>query len=76
MWPSQPMSAHWGVPDPATVEGSDVVKRAAFADTMRMLFQRISIFTSLPLTSLDKLSLQKRLDEIGTIKDAPSTAAE
>jgi arsenate reductase (thioredoxin) len=76
VWPGQPMSAHWGVPDPARVEGSEAVKRAAFADTMRMLFQRISIFTSLPLTSLDKLSLQKRLDEIGTIKDAPSTAAE
>ena len=76
VWPGQPMSAHWGVPDPARVEGSEAVKRAAFADTMRMLTQRISIFTSLPLASLDKLSLQKRLDEIGTIKDAASTAAE
>jgi protein-tyrosine-phosphatase len=76
VWPGQPMSAHWGVPDPASVEGSEAVKRFAFADTMRMLAQRISIFTNLPITSLDKLSLQKRLDEIGTIKDAPSTAAE
>lgn len=76
VWPGQPMSAHWGVPDPARVEGSEAVKRAAFADTMRMLTQRISIFTSLPLTSLDKLSLQKRLDEIGAIKDQPSDAAE
>jgi protein-tyrosine-phosphatase len=75
VWPGQPMSAHWGVPDPATVEGSEAVKRAAFADTMRMLTQRISVFTSLPLASLDKLSLQKRLDDIGKIKDTPSTTA-
>jgi protein-tyrosine-phosphatase len=76
VWPGQPMSAHWGLPDPAAVEGTEAVKRAAFADTMRMLVQRISIFTSLPITSLDKLSLQKRLDEIGRVKDAPSTAAQ
>lgn len=65
VWPGQPMTAHWGVPDPAAVEGSEAVKRAAFADTMRMLTQRISIFTNLPMKSLDKLSLQKRLDAIG-----------
>ncbi len=76
VWPGQPMSAHWGLPDPAAVEGTEAVKRAAFADTMRMLVQRISIFTSLPLKSLDKLSLQRRLDAIGTLKDAPGTAAE
>lgn len=76
IWPGQPMSAHWGLPDPVAVEGSEAVKRAAFADTMRMLVQRISIFTSLPLTSLDKLSLQKRLDEIGKTKDAPRSVVE
>jgi protein-tyrosine-phosphatase len=76
VWPGQPMTAHWGVPDPAAVEGPEAVKRAAFADTMRMLTQRISIFTSLPLASLDRLSLQRRLDDIGRIKDAPSSAAE
>ncbi len=76
IWPGQPMTAHWGVPDPAAVEGSEAVKRAAFADTMRMLTQRISIFTSLPLKSLDKLSLQKRLDDIGKIKDASESAAQ
>jgi protein-tyrosine-phosphatase len=76
VWPGQPMTAHWGLPDPAAVEGSEAVKRAAFADTMRMLTQRISVFTSLPIRSLDKLSLQKRLDEIGKAKDVPGTAAE
>lgn len=76
VWPGQPMTAHWGVPDPAAAEGSEAVKRAAFAETMRLLTQRISIFTSLPLASLDRLSLQKRLDDIGKAKDAPGTAAE
>ncbi|NSL72434.1 ArsR family transcriptional regulator [Hyphomicrobium sulfonivorans] len=65
IWPGQPMSAHWGVPDPAAVEGTDTEKALAFAETYRMLSSRISIFTSLPLASLDKLSLQRRLDEIG-----------
>jgi protein-tyrosine-phosphatase len=65
VWPGQPMSAHWGLPDPAAVEGTEPERRYAFADTHRMLYQRISIFTNLPLASLDKLSLQKRLDEIG-----------
>ena len=65
VWPGQPMTAHWGVPDPAAVEGTDAEKHFAFADTYRMLNNRLSIFTSLPLASLDRLSLQKRLDEIG-----------
>lgn len=65
VWPGQPMTAHWGLPDPSQVEGSEAVKRQAFADTHRMLYQRISIFLSLPLASLDKLSLQKRLEAIG-----------
>jgi protein-tyrosine-phosphatase len=65
VWPGQPMTAHWGLPDPAAVEGSEAAKRAAFADTYRMLANRIAIFVSLPLASLDKLSLQRRLDEIG-----------
>jgi len=65
IWPGQPMSAHWGVPDPAAVEGSEAERRLAFADTYRMMMNRISIFTSLPMRSLDRLSLQKRLDEIG-----------
>lgn len=64
-WPGQPMTAHWGMPDPAAAEGKQVEKRLAFADTVRMLTNRISIFTSLPFGSLDRLSLQKRIDEIG-----------
>jgi hypothetical protein len=59
------MSAHWGLPDPSAVEGNDAERHYAFADTHRMLYQRISIFTNLPLASLDKLSLQKRLEDIG-----------
>jgi protein-tyrosine-phosphatase len=73
VWPGQPMTAHWGVPDPAAVVGTEAVKRAAFADTMRMLTNRISVFVSLPLASLDRLALQKNLDEIGKM---PRVAAE
>jgi arsenate reductase len=65
VWPGQPMTAHWGVPDPSLAEGSETERRLAFADTMRMLSQRIGIFMSLPLRSLDKMSLQNRLREIG-----------
>lgn len=64
-WPGQPMTAHWGLPDPSRTEGSEAEIRAAFADTHRMMYQRISIFLNLPLTSLDKLSLQAKLDAIG-----------
>ncbi len=65
VWPGQPISAHWGVPDPSRAQGGEAEKRYAFADTHRMLYQRIGIFVNLPIASLDKLSLQKRLDEIG-----------
>jgi protein-tyrosine-phosphatase len=68
-WPGQPMTAHWGLPDPAAVEGSDAEKAIAFADAFRMLNQRISIFVNLPMASLDRLALQRRLDEIGKTKD-------
>ena len=65
IWPGQPMTAHWGVPDPAAAEGTEAEKRLAFADAYRMLNNRISIFTSLPMNMFDRLALQKRLDEIG-----------
>ena len=64
-WPGQPVSAHWGLPDPSALTGNETERRLAFADTHRMLYQRISIFTNLPLKALDAVSLQKRLDEIG-----------
>jgi protein-tyrosine-phosphatase len=65
VWPGQPMTAHWGIPDPAAVEGSDEDKRRAFADASRTLLNRIRIFASLPLSKLDRLSLQRKLDELG-----------
>jgi protein-tyrosine-phosphatase len=65
IWPGQPMTAHWGLPDPAAAEGSEAQRRLAFVDTLRMLNNRIKVFVSLPLESLDKLSLQSRLREIG-----------
>ncbi|MGA7186571.1 MAG: arsenate reductase ArsC [Pseudolabrys sp.] len=77
VWPGQPMTAHWGVPDPAAATGTEAEIRFAFADTFRMLNNRINIFVSLPLAKLDQLALQKQLDAIGKTKDAtPATAAE
>jgi protein-tyrosine-phosphatase len=64
-WPGQPMTAHWGLPDPAKAQGTEAERNLAFADTMRMLTQRIGIFVSLPLDKLSTLSLQKELDAIG-----------
>jgi len=65
IWPGQPMTAHWGLPDPAAVTGSEAEIAAAFADAYRMLNNRITIFVNLPMASLDKLTLQKKLDAIG-----------
>ncbi|WP_420403127.1 arsenate reductase ArsC [Nisaea sp.] len=73
VWPGQPMTAHWGVPDPALVEGTEAEKRLAFADAFRMLNTRISIFVNLPIQGLDKLSLQKRLDDIAESGRTPET---
>jgi arsenate reductase (thioredoxin) len=67
LWPGQPMTAHWGVPDPAEAMGTDAEIALAFKDAYRMLNQRIGIFTSLPLRSLDQLTLQKKLREIGNV---------
>jgi arsenate reductase len=65
VWPGQPMTAHWGIEDPAEVEGTDIQKEAAFVAALRYLKNRISIFTSLPLSSIDKLSLGTQLRDIG-----------
>jgi len=78
VWPGQPMTAHWGVPDPAAATGNEAEVRLAFADALRMLTNRINIFVALPLRSLDQLSLQRQLDAIGKTKDAgqdPASAA-
>jgi arsenate reductase (thioredoxin) len=65
LWPGQPMTAHWGVPDPAEATGSEAEIALAFKDAYRMLNRRIGIFTSLPLRSLDRLTLQNKLKDIG-----------
>lgn len=65
VWPGHPATAHWGVPDPAAVEGSEAEKRVAFSETYRMMRSRISIFVNLPLESLDQRALSERLDAIG-----------
>jgi protein-tyrosine-phosphatase len=75
-WPGQPMTAHWGMPDPALAEGTEAEIAVAFGDTYRMLNNRISLFINLPMASLDKMALQKRLDEIGKAQSAPTPAAE
>ena len=67
------MTAHWGVPDPAAFAGTDVEKALAFAETYRILHNRIDIFVNLTLGSLDKLTLQRRLEEIGSVE--PSVEA-
>jgi len=74
VWPGQPMTAHWGIPDPAEATGSPAEIALAFKDAYRMLFQRIGIFAALPLRSLDQLSLQAKLKQIGRMEGA--TAAE
>lgn len=65
VWPGQPMTAHWGVPDPVAEDGTEAEKRAAFADAYGRLHNRLSIFVSLPMASLDRLALQQRLEAIG-----------
>jgi len=65
IWPGQPMTAHWGVPDPAAVTGTQEQIEKAFRDAFMMLERRISLLLCLPLSSLDKLAIQKRIEEIG-----------
>ena len=76
VWPGQPVTGHWGVPDPAAAEGSEAVIAQAFSDAYRMLANRIGAFVALPVESLDRLSLQKRIDEIGRMsRDASAEGA-
>lgn len=70
VWPGQPMTAHWGIEDPAAVQGSDEDKRKAFFRAYTQLSNRLSIFLSLPLDKLDRLTLKRRLDDIGTLAEA------
>jgi arsenate reductase len=69
IWPGQPMSAHWGIEDPAAVEGNDDEKRKAFFRAYNQLRHRLSIFVSLPLEKLDRLALKEKLDEIGRLRE-------
>jgi protein-tyrosine-phosphatase len=70
IWPGQPMSAHWGIPDPAAAEGTEAERRLAFAEAYRMMAARISAFVNLPMAAIDRLSLQKKLDAIGKANHA------
>lgn len=76
VWPGQPMTAHWGVEDPAAVEGTDIEKERAFVQAAKYLKNRISTFLSLPLASIDQLSLQHRLRDIGRLEGSTATKAE
>jgi arsenate reductase len=76
LWPGQPMTAHWGVPDPAEAKGSPAEVALAFKDAYRMLNQRIGIFVALPIRSLDQLSLQERLKDIGRLEGATAKAEQ
>jgi arsenate reductase len=76
VWPGQPMTAHWGIPDPADAKGNPAEIALAFKDTYRMLHQRIGVFTALPLRSLDQLSLQAKLKEIGRLQGSTAMATE
>jgi protein-tyrosine-phosphatase len=72
VWPGQPMTAHWGIEDPAAVEGTDIEKEAAFVAAFRYLKNRIAAFTSLPLESIDRLSLGTKLRDIGRVAGSTS----
>jgi arsenate reductase len=76
VWPGQPMTAHWGIEDPAAVEGTDIQKEAAFVAAARYVRNRIAAFINLPIKSLDKLSLTAKLNEIGTLEGAAKPRPE
>jgi protein-tyrosine-phosphatase len=68
-WPGQPMTAHWGVPDPAAVTGSEAEQHIAFGEAYRMLDRRIGLFLALPMATLDNMTLKRRMTEIGETED-------
>jgi protein-tyrosine-phosphatase len=70
VWPGQPMTAHWGLPDPSMASGTDAEKRLAFANTHRMLSQRLEVFVNLPIASLERVALKTKIDNIGRMADA------
>lgn len=76
LWPSQPISAHWGVPDPAAATGTDLEREMAFIDTLRIMRNRISVFTALPMATLDRASLATRLRRIGQSEGATSARTD
>ena len=72
-WPGQPMTAHWGIPDPAAVEGTDVEKMTAFRQAFKAMETRIQLFLSLPIASIDRMRLKERMDAIGKTPPEPSS---
>ncbi len=72
VWPGQPMTAHWGVPDPAAVEGSDIDKRRAFLQAFHRMQARIAIFVAMPMAKMDTAAIKARLDDIGRLKVEPA----
>jgi arsenate reductase len=73
IWPGKPLTAHWGIADPAAVEGTDADKAFAFRKALKELEARIKLFTSLPIGSLDRMTLQAKLQAIGTSSSAPES---
>jgi hypothetical protein len=76
VWPGQPMTAHWGIPDPAEATGTPAEVSLAFKEAYRLLNQRIGIFAALPLHSLDQLALQHKLHDIGRMAGSTAKATE
>jgi len=76
VWPGQPITAHWGIPDPADATGTPAEIALAFKEAYRLLFQRIGIFTALPIHSLDQLTLKRKLKDIGRLDGATAKSRE
>jgi arsenate reductase len=74
VWPGQPMTAHWGIADPAAATGNDLEREAAFVTAFKQMKNRVTLFTSLPLVSIDRMALRKRLKEIGASEGATEMA--